>query len=83
MKDNIHIQCHECALQIAVPKLKVSQKATCPRCGYVVNAMHNNALQRILVFALTALIFLFMSLVFEFLAFTRNGLENSFIYEQY
>jgi paraquat-inducible protein A len=78
MKDINCIQCHECALHIDVPSLKVAQKAVCPRCGCVLKTRHKNALQRIFVFAFSALIFLFMSLVFEFLSFTRNGLDNSF-----
>jgi len=72
------IKCHECALKVNVPLLAESQKAHCPRCGYVLTALHKNAVERILVFSITALIFLFVSLPFEFLSFQGNGLENSF-----
>ena len=78
MNKNKIIQCHECALLVHLPTLKLSQKAQCPRCGLVLSAMHDNALERIMVFAITALIFLILSFVFDFLAFSRNGLENSF-----
>ena len=78
MRDISCIQCHECALQIDVPSLEVAQKAICPRCGFLLKASRKNALERVFVFAFSALVFLTMSLFFEFLSFTRNGLENSF-----
>lgn len=72
------IQCHECALSIKLPKLAENQKAQCPRCGFTLSAIHRNANERIVAFAITALIFLIASLPFEFLSFSTNGLENKF-----
>jgi len=72
------IACHECSLSVDVPLLNESQKAECPRCGYLLTAIHVNAIQRITVFALCALIFLCAALPFEFLSFTSNGLKNRF-----
>jgi paraquat-inducible protein A len=72
------IQCHECALKVKLPKLAENQKAQCPRCGFTLSAVHRNANERIIAFAITALIFLIASLPFEFLSFSTNGLENKF-----
>jgi len=68
--------CHECALRVAVPSLAESQKALCPRCGFVLSACHVNAPERILAFAITALTFLAGSLFFDFLTFKANGIER-------
>lgn len=72
------VQCDECALTINLPIVETSQKAQCPRCAFVLTAYHENAIERILVFSFSALIFLSLSLTFEFLSFTSNGLENKF-----
>jgi paraquat-inducible protein A len=77
-KHSVEIQCDECALNVKLPKLKVNQKAQCPRCGYTMSTIHRNANQRIVAFAITALIFLLASLPFKFLTFSANGLENHF-----
>jgi len=72
------LECHECALAVNVPVLIANQKAQCPRCGYSLIAIHANAIERILAFAITALIFLLASLPYEFLSFKTNGLESKF-----
>ncbi|TWX73558.1 paraquat-inducible protein A [Colwellia sp. C1TZA3] len=74
----VEIQCYECALAVKLPVLKEGQKAQCPRCGYTLNAIHRNANERIVAFAVAALIFLLASLPFTFLSFSTNGLENHF-----
>jgi len=71
-------ECHECGLAVNILPLHESQKAVCPRCGYTLIAMHRNAIDRILAFSLTALIFLIGAIPFEFLSFKANGLENKF-----
>jgi len=77
--ENIAIcECHECGLAVNMSPLHENQKARCPRCGYILMAIHRNAIERILAFSLTALIFLLASLPFEFLSFKANGLENKF-----
>ena len=72
------IECHECALEVNIPTLIVGKKAKCPRCGFVLTAHHANANDRIVAFSITALIFLIVSIPFEFLSFQSGGLENSF-----
>ncbi|NQZ10868.1 MAG: paraquat-inducible protein A [Algicola sp.] len=75
--DPDNIICHECGLSCSIPPLADSHKAQCPRCGFVLSAKHTNALDRILAFSFTALIFLAASLPFEFLSFKSNGLERT------
>tara|TARA_R110000803_G_scaffold44343_7_gene93898 strand:- start:12576 stop:13754 length:1179 start_codon:yes stop_codon:yes gene_type:complete len=75
---SLEIQCHECALTVKLPDLLENQKAQCPRCGYILSTIHRNANERIIAFAITALIFLLASLPFNFLSFSSNGLENHF-----
>jgi len=72
------LECHECGLDVNILPLHENQKAQCPRCGYTLMAIHRNAIERILAFSLTALVFLLGSLPFEFLSFKANGLENRF-----
>ncbi len=74
----VEVQCHQCALTVKLPKLAEKQKAQCPRCGYTFSVIHRNANERIVAFAITALIFLLASLPFNFLSFSSNGLENRF-----
>ena len=75
---SFEVQCHECALIVKLPDLQENQKAQCPRCGYTLSTIHRNAVERVIAFAITALIFLLASLPFNFLSFSSNGLENHF-----
>ncbi len=72
------ITCNECALNISVPEITDNTKALCPRCNFVVSTKHHNAIDHILAFAITALIFLIASLFFNFLSFTANGIESTY-----
>ena len=76
--NTVDIQCHDCALDVKLPILKENQKALCPRCGFTLSTIHRNANERIIAFAISALVFLMASLPFKFLSFSRNGLENNF-----
>lgn len=69
--------CHECGLKLVLPVLKEKQKAICPRCSYTLTAKHKNAAERTLAFSITALIFLVISLCFNFLTFKSNGIERT------
>lgn len=75
LKETI-INCHECALSVRLPLIPEGQKATCPRCGYLLSSIHCNATNRVLSFSFTALIFLILSIPFEFLSFSTKGLER-------
>ena len=53
------LECHECDLEVNVPPLEEGEKAQCPRCGFIITAIHRNSIERILAFSITALIFCF------------------------
>lgn len=65
--------CHECHFPIQLPNLSHKQAAICPRCKFNITIYHDNASQKIIAYALCALIFLCTSLFFDFLSFSANG----------
>tara|TARA_R110002111_G_scaffold65041_2_gene106771 strand:+ start:198 stop:836 length:639 start_codon:yes stop_codon:yes gene_type:complete len=67
------IACHECDLLVSYPNLEPGSVVVCPRCDYVLTKKHKNAMERILAFALSSLIFLLMSSLYPFLSFSSNG----------
>lgn len=71
------IVCHECDLSVALPLLENRQKALCPRCGFQLTQKNTAAHERIIAFGLSALIFLLLSIPFEFLAFSAQGQGQS------
>lgn len=76
------IVCHDCALPVSVPVLRHRQKASCPRCGLQLSVYHRHAIDYVLAYALAALIFLAVSLQFNFLSFSANGQQRSIDLEQ-
>jgi len=75
-QSNSIVECHECALSVDISQLIERYKALCPRCGLVLTTKHHNALDRIVAYSITAILFLLLSLPFEFLAFQSNGIER-------
>lgn len=71
------IVCHECNNHVRIPTLQHHQRATCPRCGFVLTSQNDFANERILAFSFTALIFLGLSMSFLFLGFSANGQGHS------
>lgn len=71
------IVCHECALPVAIPELSHRQKAHCPRCQFKLSEFHQRADDRIIAFALTALVFLLLTIPFDFLSFSAKGQQQS------
>lgn len=69
--------CHECGLAILIPHLVEKQKAVCPRCNFILTAKHSNAIERTLIFSITALFLFAFSLFFDFLTFKSNGIERT------
>ncbi len=69
----MHTACHECDLLVDIPELPEGSKAVCPRCGYVITSKYRNSQDRVLAYAITAFIFLILSFVFPFLAFSAQG----------
>ncbi|MBL4909375.1 MAG: paraquat-inducible protein A [Alteromonadaceae bacterium] len=67
------INCTECDLSLLLPNLGEREKALCPRCGYLLTVNHPESIERILAFAFTALIFLILSLSFDFVSISYQG----------
>ena len=76
MKSDNMIACHECDLLMPYPDLAEGQQATCPRCGFVLTKLHKNALNRIMAFSVSGLIFLLLSSLYPFLSFSVRGQER-------
>ena len=71
------IACHECDLLNRVPELEPGQKASCPRCGFLLAVNRARALDIILAFSVTALLFLALASAFPFLEFSASGQEKT------
>jgi len=68
--------CHECDLLVDIGQLPDGYKASCPRCGYVFTRSFRNALDRMLIFALTAVICLLFSNLFGYVNLLVQGQER-------
>ena len=69
--------CYECDLYLELPALREGEKAICPRCGHIISVLGWNALNRVLAYALAALVFLVAANAFPFLAFRSQGQEQA------
>ncbi len=67
------ITCAECDLTLQLPDLAVGEKALCSRCGYLLTVNHPQAIEKILAFSFTALIFLVLALSFDFISINYQG----------
>ena len=76
-ESNKVLVCHECNYQVELPSLSHKQAALCPRCRFQLTVFNQNAPQKIIALSLTALLFLCMSLPFEFLSFQAGGQAQS------
>lgn len=72
-KEPQHLECHDCALPVLIPILHHKQKALCPRCGLQLTSFHQSAIEYIVAFAITALLFLLATIPFPFLSFSAKG----------
>jgi len=70
------IACHECDLLVKLPALKEKQKAFCPRCNFLLTAKYKDAINRILVFSSSGLLFLALAMSFPFINFNAQGQER-------
>ena len=78
MQDSVKMtHCHECAAEVTLPVTHKPHKAYCPRCGNLLTVLRRQAHQRTALFSLTALIFLCLSLPFEFISFSAAGKTQS------
>ena len=65
--------CHCCDLVHDLTQVQPGQKAHCHRCGYLLLKLKASAVEKAIVYACCALIFLLLSLPFPFLTFTSQG----------
>ncbi|WP_083271687.1 paraquat-inducible protein A [Alteromonas lipolytica] len=72
-----NITCPQCEANVNVPALHNKQRAVCPRCGYTLSIYHRNDMPLALALSISAMIFLLLSLPFNFLSFRANGQQNS------
>jgi paraquat-inducible protein A len=68
--------CHECDLLVDIGQLPEGCKASCPRCGMVFTRSMRNALDRMLIFALSAVICLLFSNLFGYVNLLVQGHER-------
>ncbi|WP_100641921.1 paraquat-inducible protein A [Alteromonas facilis] len=69
--------CEHCNLRVQLPDLKHRERAMCPRCGNQLLAQRDNHTAYALAFALSALIFLSLSVPFDFLLFRASGQQHT------
>lgn len=68
--------CHECDLLVDVGHLAPGHKACCPRCGFVLSRARASAVDRMLVFSITAVVCLMFSGLFDFVQMAVQGQER-------
>ena len=73
---DLSVICHECDLLVSMGQLPDGHKASCPRCGYVLTRSFSNALDRMLIFTLTAIICLLFSNLFGYVNLMVQGQER-------
>lgn len=73
---SIELGCIQCDLFLRIPDLRGGQKASCPRCGFLISSRSPDGLTRTLALAIAALILLIASNAFPFLALQASGLEK-------
>ncbi|RUO33867.1 paraquat-inducible protein A [Aliidiomarina soli] len=65
--------CPECDLVVALPALKAGQAANCPRCKRELTYRAHAPAERVLAYALSALIMLAFTMPFSFMSFALGG----------
>lgn len=71
------ISCERCGLNTAIPLLEANQSACCSRCGHKLTSFKHNWVDKVLALGLSSLALLALSLFFNFLSFSTNGLHAS------
>jgi len=71
------IECQDCLAPFVLPPLQPGQTARCPHCSAHITTLRDRAFDRARAFALTALVFLFLALCFDFLAINAGGQNRS------
>lgn len=73
MKEKSMIACHHCDFLMSSPAIKTGDCALCQRCNHKLTRLDPNAINRLLAFAITGLIFLFLTTQFDLLTLNLSG----------
>jgi paraquat-inducible protein A len=68
--------CDQCDLLVDVGELPAGHRARCPRCGFVLSRAYAHAVDRMLIFAITAVVCLLFSNLFGFVNLALQGRER-------
>lgn len=71
--------CPECDLVVKLPPLRQNEAASCPRCNRELTYRSRAPAERVLAYALGATIMLLLTLLFPFLTFSLNGMQESIV----
>ncbi|MBT0587624.1 paraquat-inducible protein A [Alteromonas oceanisediminis] len=77
MSERTTLTCEHCQTTFSVPVLQHRERALCPRCGNQVMSYRRNSVEFSLGFGLAGLIFLLLSIPFNFLSFRASGQQHS------
>jgi len=72
-----HIICHQCDLLMSFKPPAIGSSAFCPRCQYLLTTRRPHALDHVMAFSLSALLFLFLANCFAFLSINVQGQEQT------
>lgn len=75
--EQLTIVCDQCHTSVSIPTLAHRQRAACPKCGHTLITFKNNATEKLIAYAFSALVFLLLSLPFNFLTFRASGQKHS------
>ncbi|WP_390605438.1 paraquat-inducible protein A [Alteromonas gracilis] len=75
--NTLSIVCEQCHTQVHIPVLAHRQRAVCPVCNHTLLSHRNGASENLLAYTTSALIFLLLSLPFNFLTFKASGQKHS------
>lgn len=75
--EQLSIVCNQCHTSVSIPTLAHRQRAACPKCGHTLITFNNNATEKLIAYAFSALVFLLLSLPFNFLTFRTSGQKHS------
>ena len=75
--NTLSIVCEQCHTKVHIPALAHRQRAVCPVCSHSLISYRVGASEKLLAYAFSALIFLLLSLPFNFLTFKASGQKHS------
>ncbi|MGR5207367.1 MULTISPECIES: paraquat-inducible protein A [Vibrio] len=70
------IACEECGLVVRIPDIEQGQKAQCPRCEHSLTKINAKPYQSIIAVSIACLIMLVLSVSFQFMSFSVQGLSQ-------